>query len=139
MLHAVGICRRGFVGALALLIAAATSASAQNLKLSDTIQIVGNTCQLISAGGDKEMPPDVAGKQKCVFTGKLNGFWRVYVPGNKDEIIVCSCKVGPNNMITGTGREGEGPGAYSATITGVVHPGIVLNAMIRVWEKPGAP
>jgi hypothetical protein len=138
MTHAVGI-RRALVGALALLIAGTTSASGQQLVLSDTIQIVASTCQLISAGGDNEKPPEVAGKQKCVFSGKLNGFWRVYVPGNKDEIIVCSCKVGKNGAITGTGREGEGPGAYSVTINGKINPGIVLNATIRVWEKPGSP
>jgi hypothetical protein len=138
MIQAVGT-RRALVGALALLIAATTSASAQNLVLSDTIQIVASNCQLISAGGDKESPPEVAGKQKCVFTGKLNGFWRVYVPGSKDEIIICSCKVAKNGLITGTGREGEGPGAYSVTINGKINPGIVLNATIRVWEKPGSP
>ena len=138
MIQAVGT-RRALVGALALLIAATTSASAQNpLKLSDTIQIVASTCQITSAASDIEVPPEF-GKQKCVFTGTLNGFWRVYVPGNKGEIIVCSCKVGKNNAITGTGREGEGPGAYSVTITGKINPGIVLNATIQVWEKLGAP
>jgi hypothetical protein len=139
MIDSFGIYRRGLIGALAILVAGVAPASGQaGMKLSDTIQLQGRTCVIVSVASDIEVPPEF-GKQKCVFTGKLNGFWRVSVPGNKDEIIICSCKVGANGAMTGTGRENEGPGAYSVMITGTVKPGIVPNAIIRVWEKPGAP
>ena len=138
MFHVARIHRRVLIGALAMLVAGVAPASAKGLQLSDTIQIHGASCLIVSAASDIEAPPEF-GKAKCVFTGKLNGFWRVYVPGNKDEIIVCSCKVSPNGAMTGTGRENEGPGAYSVTITGTVTLGAAPTAIIRVWEKPGSP
>ena len=109
-------------------------------KLSDTIQTFNGQCYLQSEGGDKDERAEPQGGQKCVFTGKLNGFFRVSVPGNPDEIVICQCKVTPGkpptSTIRGTGREGEGPGAYSVVITGSSYGGSVI---LRVWEPPNAP
>jgi hypothetical protein len=139
MTHVARFSKHGLIGALAMLVAGITPAAAgPGLQLSDTITIKGASCVIVSVANDIEVPPEF-GKQKCVFTGKLNGAWRVDVPGNKDEIIICSCKVGPNGVMTGVGRENQGPGAYSVTITGKVSIGAAPTAVIRVWEKPGSP
>jgi hypothetical protein len=52
-IHSIG--RRGLVGALAMLLAAAAPASAQlRLRLSDTITLRDGTCTLVSDATDKE-------------------------------------------------------------------------------------
>jgi hypothetical protein len=74
-----------------------------------------------------------------------NGFFRVIVPGNSDEIIVCTCTIKPDGTITGPARENQGPGAYTATIVGKTKPGTKpanvasVGAIIRVFEAPGQP
>jgi hypothetical protein len=145
MIHSIAAFRRVVVGALALLLACAASTSAQQLKLSDTIRLTNGVCLLQSTSDDKEAPPEVAGWQKCQFTISPSGFFRVFVPGNKDEIIICVCTIKPNGMIGGSGRENEGPGAYSAIVRGQTKPGttpanlLKVGALIKVWESPNSP
>jgi|GEM_PF-3149259 len=145
MIHSIG--RSVLIGALALVIAGATSASAQTrMKLSDVITLRNGACSLVSDASDKEQPPEPRGPQRCVFQeSPAAGLTRVYVPGNKDEIILFQYTITPTGTITGKGREGENQGAYSCTITGqtragVKHGGILkAGAVIRVWEAATAP
>ena len=143
MIHSVG--RGVLVGALALAIAGAPPASAQTrLKLSDTITLRNGTCWLVSDAGDKEQPPEPRGPQRCVFQeNPAGGLTRVYVPGNKDEIITFEYVVTPGGAINGKGREGLNQAAYSCTITGqtkpgVKHGGLLAGAVIRVLEPVNA-
>jgi hypothetical protein len=146
MIHFIDMYRRGLVGALAVLLVGAATASAQAAppKLSDTIQLKNGVCTLKSEADDVEAPPEF-GLQHCKFTVDPNGFIQVSVPGSKDDIIVCSCKLQPNGTISGPGREGQGPGAYSVTILGKTKPGttwaglMAAGAIIRVLEPSGAP
>jgi hypothetical protein len=144
MIHAADTYRRGIVGTLAMLLVCATSASAQQLKLSDEITLQNGNCLLRSVADDKEAPPEVLGPQKCAFKISPNGFIQVAVPGNKDEIIVCSCTIAANGTISGPGRENQGPGAYSVTIRGKTKPGttpvtlLKVGATIQVWEDSKA-
>jgi hypothetical protein len=170
MIHLVRAFRGGVTGTLALLVAGAMSASAQTpaaspgamapaamapadhmpappgppagraWKLSDTIQTFNGQCRIQSEADDKDPRPEPKGGVKCVFKGKLNGFFQVTVPNDPDETIVCSCKVYPGKpptaTIRGTGREGQGPGAYSVVITGSSYG---TSVILRVWEPPNAP
>jgi hypothetical protein len=146
MIHSIGTYRRGLVGLLAVLLVSAATATAQAgpPKLSDTIQLKNGQCTIKSVADDIEAPPEF-GLQHCKFFVSPNGFIQVSVPGNKDDTIVCSCKLQPNGTISGPGREGQGPGAYSVTILGNTKPGttwaglMAAGAIIRVLEPSGAP
>ena len=144
MIHSIG--RSAIVGALALVIAGAASASAQTrLKLSDTITLRNGTCVLVSDASDKEQPPEPAGLQHCVLQDTPGALTRVYVPGNKDEIITFEYVITPGGVISGKGREGLNQAAYSCTITGRTKPGtkhgelLKAGAVIRVLEAWNAP
>lgn len=164
MIHVAETFRRGLIGALAILVAGTISASAQMapmaphmpapprpppglLKLSDTIQVFGikfNQCAMQSEAGDKdERPEPKVGPVNCVFSGKVNGMFRVTVAGNPDETIICQCTVSgkpPNLTVRGKGREGVGPGAYSVVINGSLYGSVTNGSLIvRVWEPPSAP
>jgi hypothetical protein len=143
MIHSVG--RGVLVGALALVIAGVPPAFAQTpLKLSDTITLRNGTCTLVSDASDDEKPPEVRGPQHCVFQDTPGGLTRIYVPGNKDEIITFEYVVTPGGAINGKGREGLNQFAYSCTITGQTKPGVKhggllkAGAVIRVLEPVNA-
>jgi hypothetical protein len=142
MIHAI---RRGLIGALALLVAGAMPAPAQQLKLSDTITLRDGACWLVSDATDVEKPPEPRGPQRCVFSDTPGALTRAYVPGNKDEYILFQYTIAPDGTITGKGREGLNQGAYSCTITGKTKPGtkpgglLKAGAVIRVWELPSLP
>ena len=144
MIHSMG--RSALVGALALVIAGAASASAQTrLKLSDTITLRNGACFLVSDASDKEQPPEPVGPQHCVFQDTPGGLTRVYVPGNKDEIITFEYVITSGGVINGKGREGLNQAAYSCAITGQTKPGtkhgglLKAGAVIRVLEAWNAP
>jgi hypothetical protein len=145
MMHSVRAHRLTAVAALAFLLASAAPAFAGPQKLSDTIQLKNGTCLLTSAAEDKDAKPEVVGPQKCVFKVSPNGFIQISVPGNPDEFIICVCKIAPSGAISGPGREGQGPGAYSVTIVGNTKPGtpptklLTTGAIIRVLEPAAAP
>jgi hypothetical protein len=141
MIDSVG--RGVLVGALALVVVGLPPASAQTpLKLSDTITLRNGTCTLVSDAADDEKPPETHGPQKCVFQDSAaGGLTRVYVPGNKDEIITFEYAVTPGGAINGKGREGVNQLAYACTITGQTKPGVKhggllkAGAIIRVLES----
>ena len=149
MIHAVDTCRRVLLGAFALVLAGATTASAQTpLKLSDTITLRAGTCWLVSDSTDSGTSIEKAepkGARRCTFAADPVFNARVTVPGDKDEIINFNFTIKPDGTIMGQGREGEGPGAYSCTITGKTKPGtkpgdlMKAGAIFRVWELPSLP
>ena len=141
MIYAV---RRGLITVLALLVAGAMPASAQNLKLSDTITLRDGTCWLVSDTTDVEKPPE-AGPPTLHLYRLAGSLARAAVPGNADETIVFEYTIAPDGTIRGKGREGLNQGAYSCTITGKTRPGtkhgglLKAGAVIRVWELPSMP
>ncbi len=169
MIQAFGTLQRSAIGALALLIGGATSASAQKtpapvqtmvtkpmqtpvgrpmpqLRLSDTINLrPGGACYLTSDATDVEKPPEQKGPMRCVFRDVPGALTTVFVPGNKDEYITFEYSIAPNGQIKGQGREGLNHGAYSCTITGQTKPGTMhggllkSGALIRVWELASLP
>ena len=149
MIHAVDTCHRVLIGAFALMLAGATNASAQTpLKLSDTITLRAGTCRLVSDATDSGTAiekPEARVPRRCTFAADPVFNARVTVPGDKDEIINFNFTIKPDGTIAGQGREGEGPGAYSCTITGKTKPGtkpadlMKAGAVFRVWELPSLP
>ena len=149
MIHAVDPYRRVLIGAFALSLAGTTSASAQTpLKLSDTITLRAGTCWLVSDAADSGTSiekPEPKVPRRCTFTSDPVFNARVTVPGDKEEIINFNFTIKPDGTITGQGREGEGPGAYSCTVTGKTKPGtkpadlMKAGAIFRVWELPSLP
>jgi hypothetical protein len=149
MIHPVDTYRRVLVGALALLLTGATTASARTpMKLSDTITFRAGSCWIVSDTTDSGTAIEKAeprGARRCKFTADPIWNGRISVPGDKDESIDFNITIAPDGTITGQGREGEGPGAYECTITGKTRPGAGLNnyrtvgAVLRVWELPSLP
>jgi hypothetical protein len=141
--------RRGLIGAFALLLAGGATASAQTrLKLSDTITLRAGTCWLVSDPTDSGTAiekPEPKAVRRCTWASDPVWNAKVAVPGDKDEIINFNFTIKPDGTITGQGREGLGPGAYSCSITGKTKPGtkpgdlMKAGAVIRVWELPSLP
>ena len=149
MIHAVDTYRWGLIGAFALVLAGPTAAPAQTqLKLSDTITLRAGACWLVSDTTDAGTAIEKAepkGPRRCRFVSDPVWNARVTVPGDKDETINFNFTIRPDGSIVGKGREGEGAGAYSCTITGKTRPGtkpgnlMKAGAVIRVWELPSLP
>ncbi len=138
--------RRALIGAFAMLAVGATAASAQMpQRLSDTITLRDGTCMLVSDASDQDKIPEVRGPQRCRIFMDPAGIAHVTVPGNPDETMLFQVFIKPDGTLTGKGREGEGPAAYSCTVTGRVKPGTApanlpkTNGVIRVWEIPSLP
>jgi hypothetical protein len=149
MFHAARIYRRGLIGALAILVAGTTSASAQTqLKLSDTITLRNGACWLVSDttdAGTAIEKRETKLPRRCTYTSDPVWNGKVSVPNDPDETINFNITIKPDGTIVGQGREGLGPSAYSCTITGKTRPGAKLGdllkvgAVIRVWELPSLP